>query len=874
MRTLRAWLLRLSSLIRRRRDEQELSAEIEANLILHIDANLRAGMDSLEARRVALARFGGMDTAKEAWRDQKRIPFLEVLMRDTRYALRMIRNNSGFAATVILVLALGIGANVAIFSIVNAALLRPLPYKSPDRLMLLWGNVQRAAVERRGASFPDYRDWSEQNRSFEGLAAYWSSSFTLSGGENPKLVNAEVVGSNYFGLLGVSPEKGRTFLPGEETDFGAAPVAIVGHAFWRDELGSSPNVIGTSIELDSQPFTIVGVMPAGFLGLTDQAQVWVPPAILSGAEQLTRRGDRWFVAVGRLRDGVTREQAQAEMDVISRSLEAANPATNEKRGVEVASLVDETFGSVRPALVALLGAVGMVLLIACANVANLLLVRTEGRHAEIAVRTVLGASRRDLMKLLLTESFVMSFFGAALGLVLSTWIVQFILTASPIQLPSFVNVGIDRDVILFAAFLTVITAVFMGLAPALQAEPSSLSETLKSGSMRTTGAVARRRFRSALVIAEVALTFVLLAGAGLFFESFRKLSQVDPGFRTDHLLTASITAPRGATVNLQTIRESVESLPGVESVTLANSVPFTGANAIFYTAEGQSEVDATSVPRAYVHRVTPGYFGTMGIRLVSGREFQSTEPRDSVIVSEAVVHRFWPGQDGVGKRIKAGGVTSNTPWLNIVGVVHETKTRSLPNNPTADPDLYFAYPVPPNSVSLLVRTTLDPASIASTVQDELHRVNPASLVANVATMDELTAPLTARSRFTSWLTGAFSVAALILALIGIYGTMSYTVTQRSREIGIRIALGASSGDVFGIVVGRALTMIGIGLVAGVAGSVALSRGIADLLFGVSPTDLSVFAVVSALVLTTGVLAAFIPARRAVRIDPTRALREE
>jgi predicted permease len=468
----------------------------------------------------------------------------------------------------------------------------------------------------------------------------------------------------------------------------------------------------------------------------------------------------------------------------------------------------------------------------------------------------------------------MSFFGTLLGLLLSRWIVQLILTASPIQLPSFVNVSIDREVILFAAVLTLITAVFMGLAPALQAQPSSLSETLKSGSLRTTGAVVRRRFRSVLVIAEVALTFVLLAGAGLFFESFRRLSQVDPGFRSDHLLTASITAPRGATLNLQAIHESVKSLPGVESVTLANSVPFTGASAIFYTAEGQSEVDATTVPRAYIHRVTPGYFGTMGIALINGREFESTEPQNSVIVSEAVIKRFWPGQDGVGKRIKPGGVTSSAPWMNIVGVVRETKTRSLPNNPTADPDLYFAYPGPPDSVSLLVRTTVDPASIGSTVRDALHHDSPASLVANIATMDELIAPMTARSRFTTWLTGAFSLVALLLALIGIYGTMSYTVSQRTREIGIRIALGAKTGDVFRIVVGRALAMIGIGLVAGILVSIALSHGIAGLLFGVSPTDPSVYVLVAALVIATGALAAFLPARRAIHIDPTLALREE
>jgi predicted permease len=860
--SMRRWWIRGWGSLRRWVHEGELHAEIESNLDLQIDENLRSGMSPDEARRAALVRFGSVEATKEAWRDQKRLPVLEVLMNDSRYALRLLRKSPLFAATVILVLALGIGGNVAIFSIVNAALLRPLPYNEPSELVLLWGNVQRAQLERRGASVPDYLNWGEQNKSFEGVAAYWSNTFTMTGAEERRAIAAEVVGAKYFNLLGVKPIIGRDFLPEEELRPGSAPVVILGHSFWNDELGADPAVLGTRIELDGQPFTIIGVMPRGFLGLTDQAGLFVPPGVLPNAQQLfAARGNRWFAAVARLRPGVTLNQAQAEMNSISLGLQAAFPGTNDKRGVEVAPLINETFGSVRPALLTLLAAVGMVLLIACANVANLLLVRTETRHSEIAVRTALGAGRREVLQLLLTESFVLSAIGTVLGGFLAMWAVQLILTASPIQLPSFVNVHMDGQVILFAIGLAVVTAVFMGLAPALQGGPTNLSDTLKSSSTKTTGSVSRRRFRNGLVVAEVALTFVLLAGAGLFIESFRRLSQVDPGFRTDHLLTARITAPRDARLNVRVLRETLAAIPGVESVTAATDIPFTGSNAIFYTAEGQPAVDATNVPRAYVHRVADGYFHTMNIALVAGREFNEAEPETSVIVSENVIKRFWPGQDPIGKRVKSGNVTSAVPWLNIVGVVRETKTRNLPNNPTADPDLYFPFVAQPPAAGVLIRTAVEPSAIITSVRSEIRRLEKLALVSNISTMDDLIQPLTARSRFTTWLTGVFSIIALILTLVGIYGTMSYTIAQRTREIGIRIALGATTREVFRTVLGRALALIGGGLVAGIAAALIAGRGIDGLLFGVRATDPAVFLVVSLFVLLTGTLAAVFPARR-------------
>ena len=796
-------------------------------------------------------------------------------MRDARYAFRLIQKNPVLALAVVFVLAVGIGGSIAIFSIVNAVLLKPLPYPEADRLMVLWGNVQRAAVERRGASMPDYFDWRDTAKSFDGLAAYWSGSFTMTGIEDRQIVNAEIVGSKYFQILGIKPTIGREFTSDEEGLPGSAPVVILGNGFWRDHFGGDPGVLGKQVELDSQNFTIVGVMPPGFLGLTDQAAIFVPPAVLPGAKQmLANRSSRFFTAIGRLNEGVTKDRAQAEMNNISLNLANANPDTNDKRGVEVAPLIEETFGSVRPALLALLGAVGMVLLIACSNVANLLLVRTDGRQSEIAVRTALGAGRREILQLLLTESLVMSIFGAAVGLWLSGWAVKLILTASPIQLPTFVSVSMDSRVVLFAGVVALLVGVFIGLVPAFHANASNLVDTLKSNSSKSTGSALRRRIRSVLVVAEVALTVVLLVCAGLFLESFRKLSQVDAGFRTDHLLTVQLNAAPNARLNTDVLREAITGISGVSSVALASDIPFVGSSAVFYTAEGQPIADATTIPRAYVHRVTPGYFNTMGIALLTGREFETTEPAASVIVSEAVIKRFWPEQDAIGKRIKLGRVDSTTPWLNIVGVVRETKMRNLPSNPTADPDIFFPYVNQPTAAGILVRTSVEPADLSLQVRNEIKRSDKLAVISNISTMDALTRPLTARSRFTSWLTGVFSVIALLLALVGIYGTMSYTVGQRTREIGIRIALGAKAPQIFGMVLGSALVLVGGGLIAGVLGAVAASHGIRDLLFGISPLEPSVFALVAMLVLTTGALAAFLPARRAVRIDPMRALRDE
>jgi len=787
------------------------------------------------------------------------------------YAVRTLRKNPSFSLTVMLVLGLAIGGNVGIFSIVNAVMLRPLPYRDSDRLVLLWGNVQRTVVERRGGSFPDYRDWKEQNRTFDGLAVFFDDTFTLTKDDERTTIRGEIVGADYFRLLGIKPIAGRTFHPSEEWTVEAPPVVAVSHDFWTQNLGSNPSVLGTTLLMNNIKFTIVGVLPPGFRGLEDQAELWVPPGALPGVQEgFSARGSRGFAVLGKLREGITLVQAQEDMNSISSSLERAYPETNEKRGVEVASLVQETFGNVRPALLLLLVAIGMVLLIACANLANLMLLRTETRNSEIAIRMAIGASRVELIKLILSETVLLSLLSGVLGLLLSGWLVDAMLAASPVQLPSFVNVNIDGSVVLFAIGLALAAGMLMSIAACLHSAPAVLNDVLKSNSTRTSSDRSAKHFRNGLVVGEVALTVVLLIGAGLLIESFRSLLSVDPGFRPTGLVGLRIGLSSALS---NTVREAIAHLPGVESVALSSGLPYSGGSAIFYTAEGQAGVDATNVPRAFVHRITPAYFRTMGIPVVAGRDFATNENALSVIVSQDVVKRFWPGEEGIGKRIKSGRVDADSPWLNIVGVAGNTKTRGLPNNPTADPDLYFPLEGQTANINVLIRTVIEPTSVMTSVRSEIRKLDKAAVLTNVASMDEVMRPLMSRPRFLGWLSGIFSGMALLLAAVGIYGTISSTVTRRTREIGVRMAVGANRGDVIRMVLRHCLALIVSGLVLGLLSAVAVGRGISTLLFGISATDPSVFIGVSVVMIFIGLIAACIPAWRAAQVDPLKALRE-
>jgi putative ABC transport system permease protein len=888
---------RLVALVRRRRLERDLEDEVAFHLAMR-EADLRAGgLSDPAARKMARRRFGNVTSLKEQTRDMWLFPSLESIAQDVRFALRTLRKSPGFTIVAVLALAIGIGGNTAIFSLVDGVRARALPYQEPERLVQLWGNVQRATVERRGTSYPDYADWRAQATSFEEMAAFAGVTMTLFTTEEPERVSVELVSPGYFSILSVAPAQGRTVRPEEDVVGNPADVVVLSDGLWKRRFGSDPAIIGKRITLNTRVCTVIGIMPPGFKGLTDTAELWAPFAFTGSAQAMANRGSRGFAPVAKLKKGVSLAAAQSEMDAIARRLEAAYPQTNEKRGVEVSPLDVELVGALRPALLMLMAAVAFVLLIACANVANLLLTRSEARRREIAVRTALGAGRGRLLRQLITESCVLTFIGAAVGLLVAQASIGALLASSPVTFPSFVAPTLDLRVAAFTIGVSLACGVLVGLAPGLQAKAVDLSNTLKEAA-RGSGGKRSQQVRGALVIAEVSMAVVLLIGAGLMIRSVRNLMALDPGFNPSSVLTLRVNIPRASApavqpspagapstppappplvVQARSLVQRVRAVPGVVAATLSNDLPLDGsAGAVFYTAEGQPAVNAQNIPRAYIHAVSPDFFATLGIPLTQGRTFTDNElipQATAVIVSDQVVKRFWPGQDPIGKRIKFGAVDSNNPWLSIVGVAGDVKYRGLPENPTKDPDVYTPF-VDRNTVAAIgVRTAGAPTAVASAVRSAIRTADPSITVYSVRSMDELIANQTAQSRFIMWLMGAFAAIALSLAVIGIYGVMSYLVAQRTREIGVRLALGAAGGDILRLVVGNGARLIAAGIVVGVAAAFALERLVSTLLFGVTALDAAA-ALAVAVLATVALVACYVPALRATRVSPITALRYE
>jgi len=819
---------------------------------------------------------------------------LETLSQDVRYAVRTLARSPGFTLVAVFALAVGIGANTAIFSLVDASRARALPYADPSRLVLLWGNVQRARVERRGASYPDYLDWRARAKSFEDVAAFDGQTLTLVGGEEPERISTEFVSAPYFALLGVQTARGRTFRADEDEVAKPQQVIVLSDGLWKRRFGADPNVVGRSVTLCCAPraYTVIGVMPPGFKGLTDAAELWVPFAMYAPPDVMASRGTRGFAALARLAPGATLESARREMDAVSRQLEREHPDTNEKRAADVSPLDVELFGPLRPALATLMAAVAFVLLIACANVANLLLARSEARRREIAVRTALGAGRGRLVRQLITEGCVLTFAGAAVGLLLARAAIAALVAQSPVPFPSFLAPGLDPRVAAFTIAVSMACGVLVGLAPGLQALAVDLGASLKE-SARGSDGPRSQRMRGALVVAELSLAVVLLIGAGLMIRSVRNLAALSPGFDASSVLTLHVSIPRaqapppaaGATVGPpppvvygRALLDRLRGVPGVVAAALGTDVPLDGtAAANFYSAEGQPPTDATNAPRTYVHRVSPDFFATLRIPLVAGRALTDADAAPgaaaATVVSERVVRRFWPGQDPIGKRIKFGSPASNSPWMTIVGVVGEVKYRGLPDNPTADPDVYLPFGDRNSLVALVVRTAVAPASIVTPIRSAIRAADPSIPIYGVAPMVDLIAGQTAQSRFTMWLMGVFAAAALMLAAVGIYGVMAYLVSQRTREIGIRLALGAEGGDILRLVVGSGARLIALGIAIGVAAAFALERLVASLLFGVTAAD-AASGVAVAVLAGVALLACYVPAVRASRVNPIGALRHE
>ena len=891
-------LHRLRALFLRRRLDRDLDEELRFHIAMREQKNIGQGVPISEAQLAARRRFGNISSFKEACREMWTLGSIEIFWQDLRYALRTMRKSPGFTLVAVLALALGIGANTAIFSIVNAVLLKPLPYRDPGQLTLLWGNVRRVKVERRGASYPDFVDWRKQSKSFVDMAGYNDVSFTLTGADEPERMDGEFVSASYFSILGISPILGRSFLPAEDEVPMRNPVVILSEGLWKRRYGGDPAIIGKTIQTSTRSYTVVGVMPARFPGILDTAQMWIPFMMAGRADDFAQRGDRGMGVLARLKPGVSIAQAQAELDTICTALARQYPDTNEARGVEVAPLDKEIFGEIRPAALTLFAAVAFVLLIACANVANLLLARSEARQREIALRVALGAGRLRLWRQLLTESCVLAGIGAVAGLLLAVAGLRVLMAASPITFPSFVHPGIDPPVALFTLLVSLLCGIVMGLAPAVHSRIAGLHAALKESSGRVSAGKLPQRFRNAMVVAEIGLTLVLLIGAGLLIRSFRELTALNPGFDPDHLLCLSVSLPRlpappasGAPATLATtndakavvstsqILERIRTLPSVESVAAATDLPLSGIDqAIFYAAEGQPPVTAQNVPRAYIHRVTPGFFQTLHTRMVAGRTFSQEELAGNpgvVMVSENVAKRFWPGQDPVNKRIKEGRPgSSGSPWFRIIGVVAEMKYRGLPNNPPADPDIYLPMSDRRRDILLVVRTPLDPASLSGAVRSAIHDMDKTVPIYNIATMATRIGEQTARNRFTSWLMGIFAGVALMLAVVGVYGVMSYAVTRRTQEIGVRMALGANGSQVLRLIVGQGIPLILAGILLGLAASFGLTRLLATLLYGVTATDAFTFTSVTVLLGSIALFACWLPALRASHVDPLVALRHE
>jgi putative ABC transport system permease protein len=891
---------RLGALARRRRFERDLEDELAFHLAMRERELRDSGLTADAAHDEARRRFGNLTHLKEQARDMWVFPSLESFWQDIRYAFRTLWRAPGFAAVAIFALALGIGGNTAIFSLVDGVRAHALPYDDPDRLVILWGNVLRDTVERRGASYPDFLDWRAQATTFDGIGAFDSIDATLSAGDEPERITLETVSAPYFGLLGAVPARGRVFLAEEDVVPQRFAVTVLGDGLWKRRFGADPAIVGRPIVLDGRPFTVVGIMPPGFRGLTDQADAWIPFVMSGSAEELAERGSRWFRVLGRLKPAVTLVRAQSDLDIVSRRLERSYPESNAKRGVEVSPLDVELFGDLRPALRALMAAVGFVLLIACANVSNLLIARSEARQREIALRAAVGAGWPRLLRQLITEGCVLTSLGAVGGLLLARAAVPALLAWSPVTFPSFVDPRLNVRVALFTAAVSLACGIVLGVAPAAHARVPRLVDALKDSSRGSDGRRSQR-LRSTLVVAEVTLAVVLLVSAGLMIRSVRNLSAVNPGFDADSVLSLRISIPREAAppaaapgapgasagpasaasaslvASARTILERVRAVPGVATASLVSDVPLTdGSSAVFYTAEGQAPMTPQTVPRAYVHRITPEFFATMRIPFEAGRTFfdsELTAESAAVIVSARVARRFWPDQDPIGRRVKLGQPTSANRWLSIVGVVAETKYRALPENPTADPDLYFPFVDRSTQVSIAVRTGPVPASLVPSIRAAIRSVDATVSIFNVTTLKERVERQSAASRFTMWLMGVFASVALLLAVVGIYGVMAYLVAQRTREIGIRLALGAGGHDILRLVVGNGARMIGLGVVLGVAASFALQRYVSSLLFGVTAADASA-AVAVALLVSVAVAACYLPALRATHVDPLHALRHE
>lgn len=803
---------------------------------------------------------------------------MESLLQDIRYGVRSLVKRPGFTLVAILTLALGIGANSAMFSAVNAVLLRPLPYPEAQRIVVVEANNAHLGVSLSNSSLPDFADWQSQSHVFEHIAAFSSGGSIIYDNDESERVRATSVTADFFPLLKINAMAGRPLQPSDTVN-GSTPVVVLSNAIWQRRYGSDRNVIGKTVKVGVRDYTIVGVMPAGF-DYPAQSELWFPFTLDPAKE---RRDNRYVEVIARLKPNVTLAQAQAELNTINQRLEQSYSETNTGWSAHVATLQERMVGSTRSPLLLLLGAVAFVLLIACANVANLLLARATSRQKEIAVRSALGASRFRIIRQLLTESILLSTVGGAIGLLLSVWLTKLLIAVSPPNSPRFDEIHPDSRVFLFTLALAVLSGVIFGLTPALQASRINLSLRLKEGGRSGAEGSVHNRARNIMMIAEVALSFVLLVGAGLLIKSFMRLREVNPGFNSASVLSVRLSIPGSkypsGEPRAQILRQTVEhlkTLPGVQSVGAVLSLPLSGDTfnvGRSYIREGRPFTPEESANATYL-AATPEYFQTLQIPIVSGRTFTDQDTQDAekvIIVNQSMARKLWPGESPIGKQI--------TVWRDekfprkIVGVVGNTRA-SLDEEAESQMYVPHAQDSGWGSMSFVIRTNTDSLSLAGAVRNEVRSLDKAIAIYNVKTMDDVVALSAGPRRTPMLLLTAFAGVALLLAMIGIYGVTAYHVAQRTQEIGIRIALGAQRGDVMKLILrdGMLLALIGVGV--GLAGAVVLTRVMTSLLFGVRPTDIATFAIVALSLLGTALLASYLPARRATKVDPLTALRYE
>jgi putative ABC transport system permease protein len=806
---------------------------------------------------------------------------MDTALRDLRYALRALVRQPGFSIAVALTLALGIGANTAIFSVVHGVLLRRLPYPNDHQLMTVWTRLSTG--EHETASMPDYTDWKAQNASFSRMTAFANSNDNLAapGGDPERVPSARVI-ADFFPTLGVTPAAGRWFVP-EEFTFGSHRVVVLSHGLWQRRFGANPAIVGQTITLNSRPYTVVGIAPES-ARLPARAQLWSPFAVDPSSPPPGRRGD-FLSVVARLKPGVSQARAQADMDGIARRLAAAYPATNARIGILVISLHDQLVGQIRPALLVFSGAVALVLLIACANVANLLLARATAREREMAVRAALGAGRRRLVRQMLTESLLLAVAGGVLGLLLAWWGVRGLKAAAPPTLPRLDEIGLDPVALGFTAVAVIVTGFLFGIAPALRGSAFALHATLSAGGRAAIGGGRGERVRAALVVAQVALALVLLVGSGLLVSTFARLQRVDLGFDPTNVLTAQVVLPGVKYTNEASQAAFFDALvprltgtPGVRTVGLTSDVPLGGGyNYISFQVIGDAvPPPGQNSPDAIPTTATAAYFSSLKIPLIAGRAFTVSDGPNAprvVIVNQELVKKAFGQRNPLGQRISFGNPTDSTSWLTIVGVVGNTRLEGVALETYAQAFTPYAQsPVP--YVYVVVRTSGDPLAFASTLRREIAALDPALPLSSVMSMEQRAESSVAQFKLNLGLVTLFAAIALVLASIGIYAVISYAVAQRTREIGIRMALGAARTDVLRLVVRDGMAPALIGIVLGAFGAIGLTRLMRSLLYGISATDPVVFSLVAAGLAVVAFGACWVPARRAARVDPNVALRNE